>query len=94
MYNAEIIEINDKNPPWITKLIKDKIDIKKRFYRGYVEGGKLFPDLEVVNNLTISINEMISNSKHSYYDRLSEKLSNPKTSPKGPKKCKRGPECG
>ena len=78
----EIIEINDKDPPWITKAIKSKINTKNFLYRKYLQGGKLFPDLEKVNNLTVSINEMISNSKKCYYDRLTKKLSDPKTSPK------------
>ena len=78
----EVIEINDKDLPWITKKIKDKIEIKNSFYRRYLLGGKRFSELEVVDNLTISINEMISNSKNSYYDTLSKKLSDPKTTPK------------
>ena len=78
----EIIEINDKDPPWITKAIKNKNIRKKILYRRYLQGGKHFSDLEMVNNLTISINNMIETSKKSHYDRLSKKLSNPKTSPK------------
>ena len=78
----EIIEINDKDPPWITKAIKNKIDKKNQLYRRYLQGGKLFSDLEVVNDLTMSINEMILASKNCYYDRLSKKLNDPKTSPK------------
>ena len=78
----EIIEINDKDPPWITKAIKNKIDKKNQLYRRYLQGGKLFSDLEVVNDLTICINEMILASKNCYYDRLSKKLNDPKTSPK------------
>ena len=78
----EIIEINDKDPPWITKSIKDRINLKDSLYRRYLQGGKRFADLEVLNNLTISIHDMITNSKKCYYDRLSMKLSNPKTSPK------------
>ena len=78
----EVIEIDDKDPPWITKAIKNKIIRKNFLYRRYLHGGKRLADLEVVNNLTISINESLSNSKNSYYDRLSKKLSDPKTSPK------------
>ena len=78
----EIIEINDKEPAWITKAIKSKMNRKNFLYRRYLQRGKHFSDLEIVNNLTISINEMISNSKSCYYDRLNKKLSDPKTSPK------------
>ena len=78
----EIIEINDKDPPWITKAIKNKNIRKKILYRRYLQGGKHFSDLERVNNLTISINNMIETSKKSHYDRLNKNLGNPKTSPK------------
>ena len=78
----EIIEVNDKDPPWINKAIKNKINMKNYLYRRYIQRGKRYTDFQVVNNLTISINAMISNSRNSYYDRLSKKLSNPKTSPK------------
>ena len=78
----ETIEINDKDPPWVTKTIKEKINMKTLLYQRYLQRGKLLSDLELVNNLTISINEMISTSKECYYDRLSKKLSDPKTSPK------------
>ena len=55
---------------------------KNSLYRRYLQRGKHFSDLKAVNNLTISVNEMISNSKNCYYDRLSKKLSGPKKIPK------------
>ena len=38
----EIIEINDKDPAWITKAIRNKINMKNHLYRRYLQGGKLF----------------------------------------------------
>ena len=68
--------------PWINKRIKDKINEKNIFYRRYLQNGKLLSDFEIVENLNESINEMILNSKKSYYNRLSKRPSDPKTSPK------------
>ena len=62
--------------------MKHKIHEKKLFYRRYLRNGKLLSDLEVVEDLNKSIHEMITISKNRYYDRLSNKLSDPKTSPK------------
>ena len=59
----EIIGINEKDPPQFTKAIKDKINLKDSLYRRYLQGGKRFVDLEVLNNLTIFINNKITNSK-------------------------------
>ena len=59
----EFVEINDKDQPWITKAIKKKIEMKNFLYKRFLQGGKRFSDLEVVNKTTTSINEMISNSK-------------------------------
>ena len=46
--------------------------MKDSLYKRYLQGGKRFADLEVLNHLTISINDMITNSK-----RLHCKQQNP-----------------
>ena len=78
----EIITINDRDPPWITDKIRKKILCKNQLYKKYQQNGKTLLDLEQVQNACLSLNNLISDSKKSYYKRLSNKLSNPKTNPK------------
>ena len=68
------IIIDDIDPPWMTKAIKDKINAKKSLCKS-----KKFIELQ---NLAIDISEMISIRKNEYYDHLSKKLNNPNTSAK------------
>ena len=68
------ISIDDKDPPWMPKAIKDKISSKKSLCKS-----KNFMELQ---NLAFDISEMISIRKDEYYDHLSKKLNNPSTSAK------------
>ena len=68
------IIIDEKDSPWMTKAIKDKIYAKKSLCKS-----KKFLELQ---NLAIDISEMISIRKCEYYDHLSQKLNNPNTSAK------------
>ena len=68
------IIIDDKNPPWVTKAIKDKINSKESLCKS-----KNFMELQ---NVAFDISEMISIRKDEYYDHLSKKLNNPNTSVK------------
>ena len=68
------IIIDDIDPPWMAKAIKDKINTKKSLCKS-----KKFIELQ---NLAIDISEMISIRKDEYYDHLSKKLNNPNTSAK------------
>ena len=78
----EIITINDQDPPWLTSSIKKKINEKDSFYRSYIQNGRSLSDFEKVQESCCTINNLILESKKAYYNRLSNKLSNPKTSPK------------
>ena len=66
------ITIDDKDPPWMKKAIKDKIKAKKSLCKS-----KKIIELQ---NLAIDISEMISTRKDEYYDHLSKKLNNLNTS--------------
>ena len=57
-----------ETPPWITKCIKDKINLKSTFYNS-----KKFMELQ---NLSTEISDMISITKE-YYVHLSKKLNDP-----------------
>ena len=78
----ETITINDRDPPWINDKVRNKIFLKNELYKKYLQNGKTLVDLEHVQNSCRSLNNLISESKKSYYNRLSRKLSNPKTNSK------------
>ena len=68
------ITVDDKDPPWMTEAIKNKINLNKSLSRS-----KIFIGLQ---NLAIDISELTSIRKEEYYNNLSKKLNDPKTSAK------------
>ena len=66
------ITVDDKDPPWMTEAIKNKINLKKSLSRS-----KNFIGLQ---NLAVEISELISIRKEEYYNNLSKKLNDPNTS--------------
>ena len=63
------ITIDDRDPPWMTKRIKDKIELKSTLYKS-----KKFMKLQ---NLLTGISDMTSIREEEYYVHLSKKLNNP-----------------
>ena len=78
----EVITIDDRDPPWMTSLIKKKFQAKDLLYQNYLRYGRSQFDYEKVEEACHSINNLILDSKNAYYRRMSNKLSDPKTSPK------------
>ena len=78
----EFITINDRDPPWITSVIKNKIIEKNTLNKKYLANGRKAIDLDKVNEACNLLSILISESKDAYYNRLSNKLKDPKTSPK------------
>ena len=68
------ILFDDRDPPWMTKHIKEKLNLK-----GSLCKSKNFTDLQ---NLSTETSEMISVRKEEYYLHLSKKLNDPSTSSK------------
>ena len=68
------IIIDDKDPPWMTKAAKDKINFKNSLCKS-----KNFIELY---NLAFDISEMIPTRKDEYYDYLPQKANDPDTSVK------------
>ena len=65
------ITIDDRNPPWMTKCIKDKINLKNTLYES-----KKFMESQ---HLSTEISDMTTIRKEEYYVHLSKKLNNPST---------------
>ena len=66
--------IDDRDPPWMTEKIKNKIILTKSLYKS-----NKFIELQ---KLSTEISTLISNRKEKYYHNLSLKLNDPKTSAK------------
>ena len=66
--------IDDRDPPWMTEKIKNKINLKKSLYKS-----NKFIELQ---KLSTEISTLISNRNEKYYHNLSLKLNDPKTSAK------------
>ena len=78
----EIISIGESDPPWITDNIRKNISHKDNLYINYIRHGKRAIDLQKVQDVCRLINDLVSKSKDKYYNRLSLKLKDPKTSSK------------
>ena len=78
----EVITINESEPPWINTLIKRKIQSKNILYNFFLSNGRRAADFEKVKTCSQSLQILVSESKAAYYNRLSSKLSDPKTSSK------------
>ena len=73
-FPSKYITVDDKDPPWMTGAIKNKINLKKPLSRS-----KNFIGLQ---NLAVEISELISVRKEEYYNNLSKKLNDSNTSAK------------
>ena len=78
----EIITVNDKDPPWISHNIKQKISYKDSLFQKYIKNGKNVFDLRKVELARFDIINAIADSKKKYYERISYKFINPNTAPK------------
>ena len=76
------ITIDDKDPPWLTSQIKNKINFKNDLYKNFLRNGRSHDDFYKIREACNSVNQSIIESKNAYYNRLSRKLNNPKTSSK------------
>ena len=73
---------DDKDPPWMTEKLKEKIKWKHKVYRDYLKNGKTEADYMYVHHAISEVSQLISESKDKYYNKLAMKLNNPKTSSK------------
>ena len=70
------------NKPWINKNIKKLTNDKNHEYKSYRQNENNSPTFQNFQFLQSKLNYFIEESKHKYHARLSEKLSDPVTSPK------------
>ena len=73
---------NDSDPPWITDQIKNLISLKNQMLQLYLQNGKKNNEYILIQSSTKTLSNLIEVSKKNYFDHLSAKLNNPKTSAK------------
>ena len=78
----KLVTFDDKDPPWMTEKLKEKIKWKHKVYRDYLKNGKTEADYMYVHHAISEVSQLISESKDKYYNKLAMKLNNPKTSSK------------
>ena len=79
---SKFVTIDNKDPPWMTERIKNKIFKKDYIYKSYISNGKTAIDYQKLHDIGSEISQMISKRKKEYYDQLSKKLNDPLTSSK------------
>ena len=79
---SKFVTIDDKDPPWMRKRIKNKIFKKSYIYKSYISNGKTAIGYQKLHDIGSEISQMISKRKKEYYDQLSKKLNYPLTSSK------------
>ena len=73
---------NDKDPPWMTNYLKQKIHCKNSLYLRYLKHGKRNCDYIELQRSIEEVFEDISKSKEQYCDCLAKKLNNCKICPR------------
>ena len=76
----KLVTFDDKDPPWMTEKVKEKIKWKHKVYRDYLKNRKTKADYMCVHHGITEVSQLISESKDKYFNKLSIKLNNPKTS--------------
>ena len=76
----KIIVCEDKEPPWMNDEIKKMIKRKNWLFQSQRKSCNF--DFAILNSLTQDISDAVTSSKLKYYDRLANKLNNPKAAPK------------
>ena len=78
----KLVNFDDKDPPWMTEKLKEKIKWKHKVYRDYLKNRKTEADCMYLHHAITEVSHLISESKDKYYNKLAMKLNNSKTSPK------------
>ena len=70
---------DNKDPPWMTKRIKNKIFEKNCIWKSYISNGKTVIDYQKLHDIGNEISRIISKRKKEYYHQLSKKFNDPLT---------------
>ena len=78
----KLVTFDDKDPPWMTEKLKERIKWNHKVYRDCLKKGETDADYMYVHHAITKVSQLISESKDKYYNKLAMKLNNPKTSSK------------
>ena len=78
----KIITINERDSPWLTKSIKNKIKSKHRAYHKFLSHGNRPEEKDHINRLRNETNRLTVNAKDDYFYNLGQTLSDPSLGPK------------
>ena len=77
---SKLITIDDKDPPWMSDEIPNKINKRDIFYQLLKKYKLNLTDFDVINELTLQLSSLISQRGEEYYFQLAKKLNDPQTS--------------
>ena len=79
----KIVTLNEKDSPRITQYLKSQINWRNDVYQEYHrKRNHSADDFIFLENVISEVSELIFNRKNVYYNQLSQKLNDPKTSSK------------
>ena len=78
----KLVTFNDKDPPWMSEYLKNKIKWRNRIYAEYLIENNESIDYITLENVIAEVSELVCKSKDDYHKQLARKLTNPKTSSK------------
>ena len=76
------MNFDNKDPPWMTEKLKEKLKWKHKVYRHYLKNGKTKADYIYEHHTISEVSQLVSENKDNYYHKLAIKLNNSKTSSK------------
>ena len=76
----KLVTFNDKDPPWMTPNLRNKINWKNGIYKEYIKNGKTNCHYLQLQNAISEVSAAISRGKDDYHSRLAHKLSDPSAS--------------
>ena len=71
------VTFDDKDPVWMNENIKSKIEAKNKLYQEYVKKGRQETDFCALEESVRNLNDLILQTKTSYYGNLGRKLNDP-----------------
>ena len=71
------VTFDGKDPVWMNENIKSKIKTKNKLYQEYVKKGRQETDFCALEESVRNLNDLILQTKISYYENLGKKLNDP-----------------
>ena len=78
----KIKTFDDNNPPWLNEQMKNLIRLKNKMFQLYLQNGKKQNDYILLQNADHQLSDLLNRNKNKYYERLTAKLNNTRTSAK------------